>query len=852
VLESRSLLSVVAVDVGQTIRPVNSQILGANVTWTDSALNTPQTLAMVKAAGLNLFRMPGGVFSDLFHFNATPVINYGLTAPQMAEFIASTGGTGIVTVNYGTGSPQEAAAYLAYLNAPVGSTTPIGPGPQWDPAANMWVTKDWKDAGYWAELRASSPLPVDDGLNFLRIGRVEPFGIRYFEVGNEVYGDWEFDTHAKPHDPTTYVTFAKEFATYAKQIDPNAQIGLCIAGPGSWYYLAVQDWTARLLPQCAAQGFIPDFLYDHQYMQDTFFESDQKLLLHTSTDPNSVSYTGPINWAGRARMFRGMINQYLGSAGAGIKLFATEYNTSTFLLTNQTTSLVSGLWLADSFGGMLQTEYDGATFWALRSGWDYSRYSPAFYGWRTGGDFGLIGSDSGPGPPQTGTYVPYPTYFAMQLVSKIVHTGDTVVQAVSDDPTLGAYAIKQADGDLGLLVINKNPNLDLDVQFQINGFTPNGEATVWQYGKAEDTAQSQTTDGHSNLTNFTQTVSMNGSSFDFTFPQYSMTVLDLSPLTSRPPGWTSADIGRPLRAVSSWSDGTTWTESGGRSHIGNTSDQFHFDSCPLDGDGSISARVDGTTNTNPSAKAGVMIRGGTAANARFVSIVRTPDNGLAFQWRTSTGRSSGIVRIPNIAGPVWVKLTRASHRFAGYYSLDGAHWTQVGGTRTIAMKSIARAGLAVSAHGATALTTATFTNVALQSGFTTALSRTGWVASASSTEFSGSPTGAIDNSLGTRWSSGVYQAAGQWFQLDLGSAQTFQRLVLDSTDSPFDYPRGFAVYLSDNGTDWTSQRAVASGTGSGTLTTITLPAAVTARYVRIVLTQSGPYWWSIHDLGVFV
>ena len=53
-----------------------------------------------------------------------------------------------------------------------------------------------ENAGYWASLRAATPLATDDGLNFLRLGRSAPFGIQYFEVGNEVYGSWETDEHA--------------------------------------------------------------------------------------------------------------------------------------------------------------------------------------------------------------------------------------------------------------------------------------------------------------------------------------------------------------------------------------------------------------------------------------------------------------------------------------------------------------------------------------------------------------------------------------------------------------------------------------------------------------------------------
>jgi methionine-rich copper-binding protein CopC len=86
------------------------------------------------------------------------------------------------------------------------------------------------------------------------------------------------------------------------------------------------------------------------------------------------------------------------------------------------------------------------------------------------------------------------------------------------------------NGHLELLVINKNANADVDEQFQLTGFGPSGAAAVWQYGEAEDTAQSLTTDGHASLTHFTSALSLSGASFHFTFPRYSMTVLDLAPV----------------------------------------------------------------------------------------------------------------------------------------------------------------------------------------------------------------------------------------------------------------------------------------------------------------------------------
>jgi hypothetical protein len=54
-----------------------------------------------------------------------------------------------------------------------------------------------------------------------------------------------------------------------------------------------------------------------------------------------------------------------------------------------------------------------------------------------------------------------------------------------------------------------------------------GPGSVWRYGETQDTAQSHTTDGHSALAEFTAKLTLKGSSFSYSFPAYSMTVLDL-------------------------------------------------------------------------------------------------------------------------------------------------------------------------------------------------------------------------------------------------------------------------------------------------------------------------------------
>jgi alpha-L-arabinofuranosidase len=564
-LESRTLLAVITVNAAQVVREVAPRLLGVNLAWWDTQLPTARTRQMVQDAGLNFFRFPGGSSSDEFHFADPPSYNGRGTAASFASFVASVGAPGgaaaqaVVTLNYGTGSPQEAAAWLAYLNATPADATPIGTGQQWNGTTGTWVQKDWKTAGYWAGLRSAFALATNDGLNFLRLGRAAPFGVHYFEVGNEIYGSWEVDRHGAggdtglPHDPATYAAFAKKFADYAALIDPTISIGIDSGSVGT-----DTGWTARVLQQGKARGFVPGFVSDHAYMQGPGGESDPFLLTQTVTGANQGT-TDPHNWAARATAYRALINRNLGAAqGAAVELLATEYNSVYSNPGKQTTSLVNGLFAADSIGMLMQTEYDGANFWDLRNGWDTANNNSAsLYGWRQGGDYGMLGTGSGPAP-STGTYVPYPTYFAHQLASKVILDGDAVVSARSDTATLSAYAVRQDDGGFDLLVINKNATTDLAGQFQFQGFLPDAGAKLWQYGKAEDAAQSRTTDGHAQLSAFAATLPVSGSNFSYTFPSYSMTVIELDPAPAQVAGrhtfYNDSALDRGDPGPSQWDD----------------------------------------------------------------------------------------------------------------------------------------------------------------------------------------------------------------------------------------------------------------------------------------------------------
>ncbi len=163
----------------------------------------------------------------------------------------------------------------------------------------------------------------------------------------------------------------------------------------------------------------------------------------------------------------------------------------------------------------------------------------------------------------------------------------------------------------------------------------------------------------------------------------------------------------------------TYTMTASGADIWGTADEFRYAWKQLSGAGSISAQVLSVQNTDPWAKAGVMIRETLDPSSEFAFVCVTPGNGCRFQARLTAGAdatSDTGVETPEqtaITAPSWVKLERdTAGNFNGYYSSDGISWqTMTWNPQRISMPPNVYIGLALTSHNAGVICTAEFSNV---------------------------------------------------------------------------------------------------------------------------------------------
>jgi len=161
----------------------------------------------------------------------------------------------------------------------------------------------------------------------------------------------------------------------------------------------------------------------------------------------------------------------------------------------------------------------------------------------------------------------------------------------------------------------------------------------------------------------------------------------------------------------------TYTMTASGTDITGEADEFHFAYKRLTGPGSITVKVLSVDNTDPWAKAGVMIRETLDPNSRHAFACVTPGSGVASEGRINTAGTSFSLNQAAITAPHWVKLERSlAGEFTVTHSANGTTWVPVQGalSQVISMNAPSvYIGLAVTAHNAAATCEAAFSNVTM-------------------------------------------------------------------------------------------------------------------------------------------
>ncbi len=188
---------------------VNRNILGLNVLGVASSLKeydqysnfggglwdekwnkpTKDPMNLAKEIRVNTLRFPGGCGTHSYDWKKAVEKNRSAFRFGIDEFMRVAGALGaepVFTVSYFTGGPDDAADLVEYLNAPSEERYP------------------------WALKRA------DKGIQ-------KPYGVKYFEIGNEV--DHGNHKNIKNVSPEYYAFDFLEYYDAMKKVDPQAQVG---------------------------------------------------------------------------------------------------------------------------------------------------------------------------------------------------------------------------------------------------------------------------------------------------------------------------------------------------------------------------------------------------------------------------------------------------------------------------------------------------------------------------------------------------------------------------------------------------------------------------------------------------
>ena len=280
----------ITVNADRTKGQISPMLFGNNIEWvqiSDAGFSDEQS-DLAANLGVGILRFPGGALSETYHWrNAVGPAelhkdnedSYGHLMKSYFgtdEFIALCEQIGcpekMITVNYCTGTAQEAANWVEYCNAEVPSSS----DPSWK--LDSYKADGKAPKGYFAWLRSE-------------LGHPKPYRVKYWEIGNEIYCRQDLKDKLTPghgYNASEYASDIKEYASAMKVVDPTIKIGSVSVDDS-----LLKGWNKEILKTA---GKSVDFIAPHYYssVSNLMFEkiySSPKASTRHIIFPTSGEYT---------------------------------------------------------------------------------------------------------------------------------------------------------------------------------------------------------------------------------------------------------------------------------------------------------------------------------------------------------------------------------------------------------------------------------------------------------------------------------------------------------------------------------------------------------------------------------
>ena len=424
--------STVAVTQGTSIGTVTDQLMGMNLAaWYDVVGNAGSINPAFAQAGIKAIRWPGGSWSDAWHWRTS--------ATNLIPYMCSGTGSGTSWGGYSSFSDfvtaiPKAGNYDLALTANYGSNAACTGG------------GDPTEAAGWAAEAVAEGYPPS-----------------HMTVGNEEYGSWEFDLHAKKNDPITYagsVTGSNGYYTLIKAASPTTKVGV-VVDAGS----IQAAWDSTVLTQ--AKGAY-DFVEFHWYPANPGQENDT-YLVHTAAQDLSAAIL--------------KLKTEMNAAKINVPIYVGEMGSVSSNPGKQSWSITQGLYAGQTLGEMMNAGVSRATWWIGfgncnedSKGNPLGNMSSSLYGWQTFGAYNVFSDGPTDGPCGVGSGpigTMSPTARAFQLFSNITESGATSPEEVlsatvtGDTTNVRAYAATN-NGGTALFLFNLNENQSAPVTITLS------------------------------------------------------------------------------------------------------------------------------------------------------------------------------------------------------------------------------------------------------------------------------------------------------------------------------------------------------------------------------------------------